>query len=96
MRKDIHTFRHLHLALFACGLLTGIVFKHRGWPEFWAFLLCHVYCSWNVFAFIHDRNMLAMPRMMANVRRNGDKGARQFLFVFSIALLLLLNVELNR
>ena len=92
MRKDLHKFRHLHIALFACSLLIGIVFKHRDWPEFWAFSLFLVYFCWNVFAFIHDRNMLGIPRMMANVKRNGDEGARQFLFVLSIVLIVLINV----
>lgn len=84
MKKYLHNFRHLHIALFVCGLLIGIVFRHRGWPEFWGFLAFVTYCCWNVFAFTHGHTMLVAPRMTSNVKSHGDKGARQFLFAVSI------------
>lgn len=85
-------FRHLHIAFVLSGLLTALIFKHRSWFETLAYLLGLAYCCWNVFAYIHERNMVALPRMVGNLSRNGDKGLRQHLFVVSVFLFLLLSV----
>ena len=92
MKAHLNKFRHLHIVLFVLGLLIGLLFMHKEWLELAAFLVLVIYCCWNVFAFLHDRSMLGAPKMTANVTKNGDKGARQFLFAVSVFLYIFLSV----
>lgn len=89
---SLHKLRFLPVCLFVSGTLTGLIFQSKGWSEFWGFMVFLAYFCWNIFAFIQKRNMLAFPRMMMNVKKDGDRGARQFLFAASLFSWFLLNV----
>lgn len=88
----LHELQYLPVTLFASGTVIGLMFQSKGWSEFWGFMAFLTYICWNIFAFIYKRNMLALPKMTMNVKRDGDQGARQFLFAVCLFSWFLLNV----
>ncbi len=68
------------------GFAVGLGLFHRGWGEFFAFMVFQLWFTWNAYAYPRNLPMVKFPMWAAKVSRNGNSEDRRLLFMASVAL----------